>query len=53
MADEVQTMGQIEYSMKMLIHAVWWSANEGVADESGGEKKIQALQEFWWFSYNI
>ena len=42
-----------EYSMKMLIHAVWWSADEELPMKSGRKKEVRILQEFWWFGCNI
>jgi len=42
-ADEVEPMGQEEYSMKMLIRAVWVIGRWRVADKSRRRKEVRIL----------
>ena len=45
-ADEVAADGLEEYSMKMLIHIVWWSADEELLMNQEGKRKSKFCEGF-------
>ena len=41
--------GPVEYSTKMLIRTIWWSADKKLSMSQKGGKGTRNLQGFWWF----
>ena len=45
--------GPGEYSAKMLISPIWYSADKELPMKSRKEKRVRTLRKSWWFGCNI